>query len=157
MWRSTANAGRWFWKRYGWAEIAGKITTVAAALGVSVVMKSGVITVDAFSAGALIALAGTLGENLGYYGVHTWNTYHFYAREDSENIWSRTGRSLIMEFGPSEIYDSFLVRPGLMGLFPALLGNVGVGILLGSLAADVIFYGWPPFARKLFPQYVRGE
>ena len=49
-------------------------------------------------------------------------------------------RNLILEFGVSEVLDSFLVRPFTMYIFPLLIGNLQLGILVGKLAADVIFY-----------------
>jgi hypothetical protein len=44
-----------------------------------------------------------------------------------------------MEFGPSGLLDTLLIRPACMGLGIRLLGPVR-GLVLGKLAADVLFY-----------------
>ena len=44
------------------------------------------------------------------------------------------------EFGPAEILDFFLVRPAFMYAGPLLVGGVMAGLVLGKIAADVVFY-----------------
>jgi hypothetical protein len=67
---------------------------------------------------------------------------------------SRTVRDLLIEFGPAELVDSLLVRPLFMYLMPSLLHNFTAGILVGKLAADVIFYGLAIGAYELKQQYL---
>ncbi|MGD9803762.1 MAG: hypothetical protein AB7E81_09230 [Hyphomicrobiaceae bacterium] len=50
-------------------------------------------------------------------------------------------KALIWEFGAAEVLDSFVVRPACMYGAMALLGHLGAGIVVGKIAADVIFYG----------------
>lgn len=47
---------------------------------------------------------------------------------------------MLLEFGPAESMDSFLVRPAAMYFFPKLLGNIALGLLAGKLAADILYY-----------------
>jgi len=61
---------------------------------------------------------------------------------------------LLIEFGPAELVDSFLMRPFFMYLMPSLLHNFTAGILVGKLAADVIFYSLAIGAYELKPQYL---
>jgi len=52
----------------------------------------------------------------------------------------RSLRTLFVEFGPAELIDTGLTRPLCFGLATAWL-RPRLGILVGKLAADVIFYG----------------
>jgi hypothetical protein len=138
--------------RYLPAEVLGTVTALAAAW-----------TVHAAS-GSLIsaAVAGTLGESLGYYGcmavrealVHDSRHRH---HGRMRRLWltgANTVRDMLIEFGPAELVDSFLVRPFFMFLMPSLLDNFTAGILLGKLAADVIFYSLAIGAYELRRQYL---
>jgi ornithine decarboxylase len=46
-----------------------------------------------------------------------------------------------VEFGPAELTDTLLVRPAAMFLGSLATGNVLVGVLIGKVAADLVFYG----------------
>ena len=67
---------------------------------------------------------------------------------------SRTVRDLLIEFGPAELVDTVLVRPLFMYLMPSLLDNFTAGILVGKLAADVVFYSLAIGAYELKQQYL---
>jgi hypothetical protein len=49
-------------------------------------------------------------------------------------------RALLWEFGVAEVLDSFLVRPLCMYAAVRLTGTLALGIILGKLAADAVFY-----------------
>lgn len=49
-------------------------------------------------------------------------------------------RDLLLEFGPAELLDTLLVRPGLIYLGMTLCPSPAVGVFLGKLAADLGFY-----------------
>lgn len=69
--------------------------------------------------------------------------YRRYAKEGKKYTWLtflKDVRNLIIEFGPSEILDIFIVRPAALYLGPLLLGNFAIGIIVGTLVADVIYY-----------------
>jgi hypothetical protein len=51
-----------------------------------------------------------------------------------------TTRDLILEFGPTEALDSFVLRPALMYTAGRLLADVSLGVIVGKLIADVVFY-----------------
>ena len=50
-------------------------------------------------------------------------------------------RNLLLEFGYPAILDLFFIRPFCMYWMPILTGNYFMGIILGKIAADSIFYG----------------
>jgi hypothetical protein len=138
--------------RYLPAEIVGTVTAVAAAW-----------TVHAAS-GSLVsaAVAGTVGESLGYYGCMVLREA---LRHDARHrhhgapmrLWltgTGTVRDMLIEFGPAELVDSLLVRPLCMYLIPSLLNDFTAGILAGKLAADVVFYSLAIGAYELKRRYL---
>jgi hypothetical protein len=82
------------------------------------------------------ALAGTLGDHLGFYSI-------LFGRE-----LSRRGphavptilRDLVLEFGPATALDGLLIRPALLYAALALTPHTAIGLLIGKLAADLVFY-----------------
>jgi hypothetical protein len=49
-------------------------------------------------------------------------------------------KHMLLEFGPAELLDSFLLRPFFMWLFPILLYNYAAGVLVGKVVSDICFY-----------------
>ena len=49
-------------------------------------------------------------------------------------------RNLMVEFGPAEILDVLAVRPFFMYLIPELIGKFLLGVFIGKMIADVIFF-----------------
>ncbi|MFT4135363.1 hypothetical protein [Microbacterium sp.] len=47
---------------------------------------------------------------------------------------------LVAEFGPAELLDSLLVRPGLIALALWLLPGTLWALLVGKVLADIVFY-----------------
>ena len=138
--------------RYLPAEILGTVTALAAAWTVHAASDSLISA----------AVAGTIGESLGYYGCIAVREVRYYdARHRDHGTlrrrWltgTRTVRDLLIEFGPAELVDSLLARPLFMYLMPSLLHNFTVGIVAGKLAADVIFYGIAISAYELKQHYL---
>ena len=96
---------------------------------------------------AIIAFAGTWGENIGYYGTISTRDIVESKRHHKEKnrkygliSFGKNIRNLIIEFGFSEALDSFFVRPFFMYIFPLITGNLLLGIFLGKITADVTFY-----------------
>ena len=128
----------WLW-RYTPAEI---IATITALLGATL----GHI----FSDGSLVvaAYAGTIGENIGYYGYFAIKESLRHYRTHVHHATTRrvivsgikTVRDMLVEFGPAELLDSLVVRPVCMYLGPLLMGHFQAGIFVGKIVADVIFY-----------------
>ncbi len=124
-------------KRYGPAEIVCSIFAVLSASVIYSLTKNDILT----------ALAGTWGENIGFYGVIGFRDVRASRKNHKENgknytIFSflKTIRAMIFEFGPAEILDTFFSRPLMMYMFPKITGNIQTGIFAGKIAADIIVY-----------------
>jgi hypothetical protein len=50
-------------------------------------------------------------------------------------------QNLLLEFGYPATLDFFFIRPFCMYWMPILTGNYFIGILLGKISADSVFYG----------------
>ena len=124
-------------KRYIPAEI---FATLGALLGASIAYSiTGSAIVSAYS--------GTIGENIGFYGyilikeVRDSKIHHKkHNRKYSFKSCLKDIRNLLVEFGFAELLDSILVRPFAMYIFPIMLGNFPLGILIGKIVADIVFY-----------------
>ena len=122
--------------RYGPAEIVGTL----AALGGSFLIFH--LTRSAIAA----AYGGALGENVGFYGT-------IFSREFCRDLRgfrasnqryhplaaAKLAGGLLVEFGPAELLDSFLIRPLCMGIGTRYLGRA-IGVIIGKLASDITFY-----------------
>lgn len=97
---------------------------------------------------AAAVVAGTLGSSVGYYGIAyintvRWSYQSLAGRNPLMRVLVANGlavRSIAVEFGPAEAIDSLVIRPSMLFLGPAVVGNVAVGWVLGSLTADAAFY-----------------
>ena len=93
------------------------------------------------------ALAGTWGGNAGFFGYILTLDIFRSIREcrlkkipyTDKNFWINI-RGLLVEFGITEIADSFFIRAFLMYYLPILIDNFSIGILVAKVAADVTFY-----------------
>lgn len=138
-------------RRYVPREIVGTITALAASLATYRWTGSEVAS----------ALAGTWGENLGFYGYGiTKEVLHYLERHRDVQGYRRlflvgykTLRNMILEFGPAESLDSFIVRPALMYVSQVQLGPVA-GTLSGKIAADVIFYALAVAAYEMRKKHI---
>ncbi len=125
-------------RRYLPGEIIGTVTALG---GAAIARSLGYNPV-------VVALAATCGENIGFYGYnfireasrHLKNHEGLYGRHRYLLAALQSSRDVGIEFGPAEIIDSLLLRPVCMYQFPRIVGHLGVGIVLGKLAADVGFY-----------------
>jgi len=109
-------------RRYLPAEAAAILGAVSAAW-----------LVDQAHVAAATAFAGAIGETLAFYAV-------IVVRDWRRPVWPML-RGLLIEFGGAESADTLLVRPLAMYLASALVGHTVLGVVLGKLAADVVFYG----------------
>ncbi|MBI5060946.1 MAG: hypothetical protein HZB67_01385 [Candidatus Aenigmarchaeota archaeon] len=124
-------------RRYLPAEIIGIIAGILAAIFSFGLTGNRIVT----------AYAGTWGENLGYYGYMSGRDVRVSRRRHKEvnkrydlTSFAKNIRNLLLEFGPSEIFDSFLIRPFFMYAFPLLVGNLPLGILIATVVANITFY-----------------
>lgn len=85
---------------------------------------------------------GAWWENVWYYG------YNIYQEVTAQKkLWYKwfkvignLCKEMFMEFGLSELLDSFLIRPWCMYLAGQRFSNYGLGLLVWKILADVIFY-----------------
>jgi hypothetical protein len=126
-------------RRYLAAEICG---TAAAFVSFWAVQQS---------TGSLVfaAVAGTIGEAIGYYSVamykdvkHYWRVHSHCARLRRTALCAaNTSRDMAIEYGPAEAIDSFLVRPTLFYTLPLMFAShQAAALITAKLLADLVFY-----------------
>jgi ornithine decarboxylase len=124
-------------RRYLVAELAGTASALVAA--VLTATADGAWSPERW---ALIVFAASLGETIGFYAGFLITRY---LREDlAGSPRQRMGvivAAAVVEFGPADVADTFLVRPAAMFVGSLISGNVIIGVLVGKLAADLVFYG----------------
>jgi hypothetical protein len=120
----TARVGVWL-RRYIPAEVASLIGALLAA--------QLAWTLSGSVAAAVVA--GAWGETTAYYAT-------MLARElvRTQATLLVTLRELVLEFGVAEALDSLLIRPAMMYAGAQLVADVRLGVVLGKLGADVLFY-----------------
>ncbi|MET4704621.1 type III PLP-dependent enzyme [Frigoribacterium sp. UYMn621] len=145
---SSGNArGLGFWiRRYLPSEIVGTATALAAA-AISYRLSGSLF---------VAAIAGTIGENLGFYGVagarnfaELWRRSRGDPGARRRSVIARTAWLSAVEFGPAELIDTLAVRPLLLWLAPLLLGLPAAGWIAGKIGADLVFYGIAGFGYVL--------
>lgn len=126
----------WF-KEFLPAEILGTVTAVVAAS----------IAHFFYDNGIFVAYIGSIGEALGFYLtllIQRIVALRKKLPQDKKQIrlydFSLIVANLVLEYGPAGIIDGLLLRPFFMYLFPILLANFTVGIIIGKLVGDVTFY-----------------
>jgi hypothetical protein len=126
-----------FSKRYLPAEIIGTLTAIGAASIAHLFSDNHVF----------IAYIATLGEAVGFFStIFIQQFLTFSKKRKIENKQfslsdiSKIISHVLLEFGPAEILDSLVLRPFFMYLFPSLVKNFTLGILLGKIAGDITFY-----------------
>lgn len=90
----------------------------------------------------VIAYLGSLGGIISYYlyiSIREVIQEHRKNKMDTLSFF-KTVRNLIFEFSPAEILDILLVGPLCLFIFPKLISNFQVAIILGKLCADLFFY-----------------
>jgi hypothetical protein len=122
-WRGKAR--EWL-VRYLPLEIAATLTALAGGLGAAAVTDHPVV----------IAYAGALSENVGFYAVAVGREIRGAERPGV----AIAIRRVMWEFGLAEALDSFVIRPFAMYVSAAVLGSVGLGIVVGKVLADLAFY-----------------
>lgn len=119
--------------RYLVAELTGLTAALLAALAVTS-WDPGQLAVAAY--------ASALGEGVGFYAGFLLVRY---LREEIDGPPRRRiaviVAAAVVEFGPAEILDTVVIRPAAMYLASWATGNVIIGVLIGKVAADVVFYG----------------
>jgi hypothetical protein len=117
-------------RRYAPAELAAVLGAVLAAS-----------TVDWFGNAAATAFAGSVGETIAFYSVLLVRDLRARRRRRPRHrVVYTTLRDLMVEFGLAELADTLAIRPFAMYLGPMIVGNVTIGVALGKIGADLVFY-----------------
>src|SRR5882724_5339329 len=123
-------------RRYLPLEVAG---TAATLLGAH-------LTYQRTGSLAAAAIAGTVAESVGYYGLSAARSWTAWLRASPRSVRRRRLatfllmlRATVLEFGPAEIAD-LGTRTVLLYLLPSILDSATSGWLVGKLLADVVFY-----------------
>ncbi len=123
-------------RRYGPAELVAATTAIIGYF----------FTLGLTGGEIAAAFGGAIGDNIGYYGTLLSRDFKQDQRKALERGESygaqgrlRTIKNLFLEFGASEVLDLGIIRPLTMGLGARYIGR-GLGVLIGKLVADVIFY-----------------
>ena len=124
-------------QRYLPSEIVGTVTAIAAA-SIARHFSSNMIT---------IAYVGSLGESIGFFATVFIQQLLVVARKNKEKRksfsfldFTKIMGSMALEYGPAGLLDSFILRPFFMYVFPSLLHNFTLGILIGKIVGDFTFY-----------------
>ncbi|MCL4359827.1 hypothetical protein M1555_01035 [Patescibacteria group bacterium] len=135
-------------KRY----VPSEIFAIIGALG------GGILTNALFHNAVATAYGATWGENIFYYGTMLIREVHFQKGRHtikSPVPYVKAIRNLVVEFGPSEYLDGFIIRPFTMYLFPKLLHNLSLGLVVGKFAADITFYIPTIFSFEMRSKFLR--
>ena len=125
-------------RRYGPGDLAGWLLSLACG-GLALVL---------WDSPGRMAGAAVLGENLGFYGVVMLRERRGLRRR---HPWGPSLRALLEEFALAEVLDTCAIRPlALLGA-TTLLGSPFLGITVGGLAADFLFYVNAGLARRRAP------
>ncbi len=82
-------------------------------------------------------------ENLGFYGTIAYRDLKNHKKNHGNITFGsiiKIAIGNIIEFGPAEYFDSLLLRPFFLGVFPLFIPNYTLAVFLGSMAANVTFY-----------------
>jgi hypothetical protein len=140
-------------KRYGASEIVGTLTAYVGYFTVLGMTQNPVAS----------AYGGAIGESLGFFGVMIVREIAADRAKARRRLHSygwqgmcATIRGLFMELGPAELLDTGLIGPLAMGTASFYLGP-GIGILVGKLTSDVVFYGSAIFLSEVRKRRARAN
>jgi hypothetical protein len=129
----------------------------AEGVGIICALISGIAASRMLGNPAVTALAGTWGEAVGYYAamlVTELRQRGVSAGRASIHDVLRAIRNLLIEFSGAECLDGLFIRPAAMYAFAAWSGNLVAGLLLGKIAADILFYFPTIVAYELRQKYL---
>jgi len=122
----------WF-KRYAFAEFVG-IVFVLVFSNISMIF---------FGNKIVSGFIGTWSDNLGFYGTIISKDIKE-SRKRNKILGIRDYliqfRNMIIEFGPAEYLDSFLIRPFYLIFFPYIISNYSLAIFIGTILADITYF-----------------
>lgn len=124
--------GDWL-RRYVPAEVGGIVGSIVV----------GLLLYSLTGSESLTAVGGTVGESVGYYAV----IFLIEAIKIGKKRMLRTrslgiiARNIVVEFGLAEALDAFVIRPFLIYAALQITNNIPVGLVVGKIGADIVFYG----------------
>lgn len=128
----TGKIKEWI-KRYGFAEVVGLVCALIFS-NLSMFLFGNLI---------LAAFITSLTENLGFYGTIIFRDLKEhkskYKRINLKSI-LRLSRNTIIEFGPAECLDGFVIRPFFLAVLPIYISNYSLAIFIGLILANITFY-----------------
>jgi len=91
----------------------------------------------------LSAFLGSIADFFVAYGIIAYRDIN--SRKNKDGKLSFVGilkviRNMIVEFGPSEYLDTFILRPFWLSVFPLFIPNYSLAIILGSLTAEITYF-----------------
>ena len=116
-------------KRYLPAEIFGTLGAIVFPTLASFLTANVVV----------IAFVGTWGENVGFYGTMLFQEMRESKHQGFKAL-RKSLRNIFLEFGVAETVDSLFLRPAVMFFTVSYFDNLQLGLPVGKIAADVIFY-----------------
>ena len=133
----------WF-HRYFWAEVLANIFSIIFAFGGRSFHP------------LIIGYLGAIGDNVGFYGTIGFKDYRARFKKEGFNIKSffKTTRNILIEFGPAEYLDSFILRPFFIALFPLYIENFVLAVFLANMVANVTFYIPTIFSYEMRKKYL---
>lgn len=122
----------WF-KRYAFAELVGVVFALVFS-NVSMLF---------FGNEIVSGFIGTWSNNLGFYGIII--SKDIKERRKRNKILGMKDylaqlRNVIVEFGPAEYLDTFLIRPFYLIFLPYVMPNYSLAILAGTILADITYF-----------------
>lgn len=84
----------------------------------------------------LSAYIGTIADNLGYYGFLFLRDF----KQKKNRNFFKILKNIYLEFGIAEFFDSLFIRAFSIYFFSNLISPYGVGVIIGKICADIIFY-----------------
>jgi hypothetical protein len=90
----------------------------------------------------VIAYLGSWGGIISYYLYISTRELVLEHRKNKITIMSffKVIRNLIFEFSPAEVLDILLIGPLCLYIFPKLILNFQIAIIIGKLCSDLFFY-----------------
>ena len=115
----------WF-RRYAFAELIGIILVLIFSNISMLFLGSKIVS----------GFIGTWSDNLGFYGTILYKDI-----KKRKNIRKRLSikdlliqlRDVLIEFGPAEYLDSFIIRPAYLIFFPYIIHNYSLAIIIGTI------------------------
>ena len=104
-----------------------------------------------------VAFLATWSESFGFYMFGFVREIRVYLlvhpRGKFRVIFFKALRDLALEFGVAGLIDDLTVRPFFLYMMPKLIGNFSLGIFVGMLCANAIFYVFSIVAYELKKKY----